>query len=54
VLFCEIPKDGIYLLQVRDSSIAAARILSIGLRWGELPLVTGVFRWAAVGRADPG
>jgi hypothetical protein len=43
VLFCEIPKDGIYLLQVRDSLYRGREDFVYRIALGELPLVTGVF-----------
>jgi len=43
VLFCEIPKDGIYLLQVRDSLYRGREDFVYRIALGELPLVTGIF-----------
>jgi hypothetical protein len=43
VLFCEIPKDGVYLLQVRDSIYRGREDFVYRIALGELPLVTGVF-----------
>jgi hypothetical protein len=43
VLFCEIPKDGTYLLQVRDSLYRGREDFVYRIALGELPLVTGVF-----------
>jgi len=43
VLFCEIPKDGTYLVQVRDSLYRGREDFVYRIALGELPLVTGVF-----------
>ena len=43
VLFCEIPKDGAYLLQVRDSLYRGREDFVYRIALGELPLVTGIF-----------
>jgi hypothetical protein len=43
VLFCEIPKDGVYRLQVRDSIYRGREDFVYRIALGELPLVTGVF-----------
>jgi hypothetical protein len=43
VLFCEIPKDGAYLLQVRDSLYRGREDFVYRISLGELPLVTGIF-----------
>ncbi len=43
VLSCEIPKDGIYLVQVRDSLYRGREDFVYRIALGELPLVTGIF-----------
>ena len=43
VLFYEIPKDGAYLLQVRDSLYRGREDFVYRIALGELPLVTGIF-----------
>jgi len=43
VLSCEIPKDGTYLVQVRDSLYRGREDFVYRIALGELPLVTGIF-----------
>jgi hypothetical protein len=54
VLFCEIPRDGTYLLQVRDSLYRGREDFVYRIALGELPLVTGIFPLGGpVGAATP-